>query len=89
MGFVDGGTGSCSEMYAMCDVDGTKEVSFNVEEAMDIKDEIPKGISFPSIKTENEVRLCGVCEVVEDFMVLFHLLPQKCNREITLNYFLL
>ena len=78
MGFVEGETGSCSETCVMCDVDGTEEVnikfeesidvkeevSIKVEEAIDIKDEIPEAISFPSIKTEHEVRLWGVCEVV-------------------------
>jgi hypothetical protein len=46
MGFVEGGTGSCSEMCVTCDVDGTEEVSINVEEAIDIKDEIPVAIYF-------------------------------------------
>jgi hypothetical protein len=59
MGFVDGETGSWSENCVTCDVDGT-------EGAIVIKDEIPEAISFPPIKTENEVRLCGVCEVVAD-----------------------
>jgi hypothetical protein len=57
MGFVDGGTGSCGEACATCDVDGTAEVGINVEEAIDIKDEFPEAISFPPIKSENEVRL--------------------------------
>jgi len=61
MGFVEGETGSCSET---CDVDGLKEVSIKVEEAIVIKDEIPEATSFPPIKTEHEVRLHGVYEVV-------------------------
>ncbi len=64
MCFVEGGTGSCSETCVTCDVGGTEEVGINVEEDIDIKDEMPEAISFPSIKTENEVRLRGVCEVV-------------------------
>jgi hypothetical protein len=48
----------------MFDVDGTEGVSIKVEEAVDIKDEIPEFVSVPSIKTEHEVRLWGVCEVV-------------------------
>jgi hypothetical protein len=43
----------------MCDVDGAGEVSIKVEEAIDIKDEIPEAISFPPIKTEHEVMLLG------------------------------
>jgi hypothetical protein len=43
----------------MCDVDGAGEVSIKVEEAVDIKDETPEAITFPSIKTEHEVRLLG------------------------------
>ena len=62
--FVEVGTGSCSETGVMCDVDGTEEVSINVEEAIDIKNEMPEAIKFPPIKTENEVRLWVVCEVV-------------------------
>jgi hypothetical protein len=75
---VEGETGSCSETCVECDVDGTEEVSIEVEdiinikeelsikveEAIDIKGEIPEAITFPSIKTEHEVRLWGVCEVV-------------------------
>ena len=34
------------------------------EVAIDIKGEIPEAISFSPIKTEQEVRLWGVCEVV-------------------------
>ena len=64
MDFVEGGTGSCSQTCATCDVDGTEEVSINVEEARDIKNEMPEAIKFPPIKTENEVRLGGVCEVL-------------------------
>jgi len=62
--FVEGETGSCSETCVTSNVVGTEEVSIKVEEAIDIKDEIPEAISFPPIKTEHEVRLCGVCEVV-------------------------
>ena len=40
-----------------CDVDGTEEVCIKVEEVIDIKDEMPEAITFPPIKTENEVRL--------------------------------
>ena len=83
MGFVEGETGSNSEPCVTCDVDGTEEVSINfedaidikeevcfkVEEVIDIKDEIPEAISFPPIKTEHEVRLWGVCEVVVDHAV--------------------
>jgi len=64
MGFLEGETGSCNETCVMFDADGTGEVSIKVEEAIDIKDEIPEATSFPPIKTEHEVRLCAVCEVV-------------------------
>ena len=57
MGFVEGETGSCSEMCVECDVVGTEEVSIKVEEELDLKDEMPEAVSFPTIKTENEVRL--------------------------------
>ena len=61
MGFVEGETGSCIETCVMCDVDGTEEVSIKVEEALDITKEIPEAISFPPIKTEEEVRLWVLC----------------------------
>ena len=64
MCFVEGETGSCSETCVTCDVGGTEEVSIKVEEEIDIKDEIPEAISFPPFKTEQEVRLWGVCEVL-------------------------
>ena len=78
MGFVEGETGSWTEAGVECDVDGSEEVSTKVEESLDIKeeisikvedgidvkDEIPEAVSFPTIKTEQEVRLWGVCEVV-------------------------
>jgi hypothetical protein len=41
-----------------------EEVSIKVEEAIDLKDEIPEPTLFIPIKTEHEVRFCGVCEAV-------------------------
>ena len=94
MGVVEGDTCSCSETGVKYDVDGTEEVSTKVEEAIDIKeevsikveeivdikDEIPEAITFKTIKTEQEVRLWGVCvcEVVaaHAFRSLY---PQKGN----------
>jgi hypothetical protein len=76
MCYVEVETGSCRETCVTCDVDGTEDVSIKVEaidvkeevnikveEAIDIKDEIPEAV-FRPIKTEHEVRLQGVCEVV-------------------------
>jgi len=62
MDIVEDGTGSDSETFVTFGV--VDEVSIKVEEAIDIKDEIPEAISIPPIKTEHEVRLHGVCEVV-------------------------
>jgi len=64
VGYADGETGSYSETCVTCDVDGTEEISIKAEEPIDIKDEIPEAISVLSIKTEHEVSLWGVCEVV-------------------------
>jgi hypothetical protein len=61
---VEGETGSDSETCVPFDVDGFEEVSIKVEEAIDIKDEIPEATSFPPVNTEHEVRLWAVCEVV-------------------------
>ena len=84
--FVEDGTGSDSETFVMFDVDGTKEVCIKVEEALDIKDEIPEAISFPPIKTEHEVRLCGVCEVVAAH-VFRPIISDQGSCYMTLNYF--
>ena len=60
MGFVEDETGCCIEKCETSDVDGTEEVSIKVEEAINIKDEIQEAIILQPIKTEKEVRLCGV-----------------------------
>jgi hypothetical protein len=57
MGFVEGETGSCIETCVTCDFEATNEISIKVEEAIDIKDEIPEARIFPPMKTEQEVRL--------------------------------
>ena len=103
VGFVEGESGSCSDTGVMSDGDGTEEVStegedtvdikeevsIKVEEAIDIKDEIPVAITVPSINTEHEVRLWGVCEVVaaNDFRPFFAPNIVK-NSEIMPNDFL-
>ena len=86
--FVEGETGSCSETGVICDVDGTEEGSFNVEGDIDIKNEMPEAISFPPIKTEHEVRLWGVCEVLTAHDFRPFIAPKRICK-ITLNYFLL
>jgi hypothetical protein len=100
MGFVEGETGSCSETCVMCDgteevsikgedtIDIKEEVTIKVEEAIDIKDGIPEAIAFPSIKTEQEVSLWGVCELVAANALRPFIAPQKGKCEITLGYFL-
>jgi hypothetical protein len=85
MGFVDGETGSCSGTGVECDDDGMEEVSTKVEEdfdikeevcikfeeAIDIKDEVPEPLSFPPIKTEQEVKLWE-CVMWWQLMLLRH-----------------
>jgi hypothetical protein len=87
VGFVEGETGYCSETCVTGDVDGTEEFSIEVEEAIDIKDEIPEAITCPTITTEHEVRLWGVCEVVAANAFRPFIAP-KGNCENMLNYFL-
>jgi len=70
-------------------IDIKEEVGIKVEEAIDIKDEIPEFILFPPIKTEHEVRLRGVCEVVACNAFGPLIAPQKGNCEITLHYVLI
>jgi hypothetical protein len=88
---VEGETGYCSETCVTSDVDGTEEISIKVEEtidikeevsiefeeAIDIKDEIPEAVTFSSIKTEREVRLWGVCEVVAAHAFREFIAPKK------------
>ena len=57
MCFVEGAAGSGSDTCVTCDVCGNEEGSIKVEDAIDIKDEIPEAINLPPIKTEHEVRL--------------------------------
>ena len=64
MDFVESETDSYPKTFVTCDVDGFEELDIKVEEAIDIKDEISEAASFPPIRTEHEVRLWGVCEVV-------------------------
>jgi hypothetical protein len=99
MDFVEGETGYCSETCVTCDVDGTEEVSIKVEEAIDIKeevsikfeaiyikDEILDSTVFPQIKTEHEVRLWGVCEVLAAH-AFRPFVAQQGNSDVTLNCF--
>ena len=77
MGFVEGETGSCSDIYVTCDDDGIEEVYIQLEEAIDIKAKIPEPISFPLIKTELEVKLWSVCEVVAAHASLSLVAPKR------------
>ena len=64
MGFGEGETGCCIEKCETSDVDGPEAVSIKIEEAVDIKNEMPEAITSSPINTEHEVRLWDVCEVV-------------------------
>jgi hypothetical protein len=88
MGFMGGETGYCSETCVSAGVGGTGEVSIKVEEAIDIKDEITDAAIFPPIKTEQEVRLWSVNEVVEANAVR-PFIAQKGNPDVTCNCFVL
>jgi len=63
MDCVESETGSCSETCVRDDVVGT-EVVWIKEEPIDVEDEIPEAMTSPSLMTEHEVRLWGMCEVV-------------------------
>ena len=90
---VEGETGSSSETDSVtCDIQGTEEVCIKVECDVDISDGIPEAVTPPPIKTEQEVRLWGVCvcEVVAGHAFRPFMAPQKKgNCEITFKYFLL
>ena len=85
---VESPTGSYIGTCVTCDDDdGTEEVCMKVEQAIDIMDEIPEAITFPLIKTEQEVRLWGVCDVSANASMSF--VAPKRNCKIVLNYLLL
>jgi len=91
MCFVEGKTASCTDTCVMCGDGGTEDISIKskedidikeesnikVEETVHIKDEIPEDIIFPPIKTEHEVRLQVVCEVVAAHAFWPFIAPQK------------
>ena len=90
MDVVQDRTGSYSGTCITCDDDDcTEEVIMKVEDAIDIKEEIPEAIPIPPTKTEQEVSLWGVCEVVAAHTSMPFVAPKKKNCEITLNFFLL
>jgi hypothetical protein len=89
MDIVQGPTGSFRGTCMTCDDDDvTEEVSMKLEDAIDTKDEIPEAVSLQPIKTEQEVRLWGVCEVVAAHASMSFVAPKKKKREITLKYLL-
>jgi hypothetical protein len=55
----DGNEEVCTKVEDAIDI--KEEVCMEAEQAIDITDETLETIYFPSIKTEQEVRLWGVC----------------------------
>ena len=76
MDSLQGENPSCSATCVMC-VDGTEEVSIKVEKTIEVKKEFPEAITFPPIKTEQLVRLCGVCEVLQANASMPFMAPRK------------
>jgi len=72
-------------------IDIKEEVIIKFEEAIDIKDEIPEAITFSSVKTEHEVRLWGVCEVVATHAFMEFYCPEKeiVKLRLTISCFVL
>jgi len=90
MDFVERGTGKCSWTGITCGDDGREEVSIKVEEAIDIEEEIPEAITFPSMMTENVVRLWGVCEVLPGHASMSFMAPKrKLKLRLTILCFVL
>jgi hypothetical protein len=98
---MEGETVYCSDTRVTCDVGGTEEVRIKVEEAKDIKEEVCVKFEtiylkdetldaaiFPPIKTEQEVRLWGVCEVVAAY-TFRPFIAHKGNSDVTLHCFIL
>jgi len=86
---VEGETVSNSETGVTCDVEATVEVCIKVEEARHISDEIPEAVTSPPIKTEQEVRLWGVCVCMcvrcWQLMLLGHLWPPPKKETVKLH----
>ena len=61
-----------------CGVDGTEGVGIK-EEAVDIGNEIPEAITFPSVKAEHEVRVQGVCVRWWQLMLITPFIATKCK----------
>ena len=61
---------SGSEACVTTLVDGAEEGNMTVEESLDIKKEHPEAITFPSIKTEPEVSVWGLCVRHQQLMLL-------------------
>jgi hypothetical protein len=76
--FEEGESGSCIETCGTCDFGGTEEVSIKIEEAIDIKDEIPEPISFPPIKIEEAV------DTKDEIPEAINFLPIKTEHEVRL-----
>jgi len=70
MGLIKDEPDSGSEECVTTLVDGAEESNITVEEPLDIKKEHPEAITFPSIKTEPEVSVWGLC--VRQQLFMFH-----------------
>jgi len=86
MDVVLGPTASYSATCLTCDDDddGKEEVSMKVEDAIDIKGEIPEAISLSPIKTEQEVWLWGVCEVVAAYASMPFVVTKRRTEKLHL-----
>ena len=80
MGFMEGETCSCNETGVECDVDGTEEVSTEVEDAIGIKGEIAEAISYPPMKTEQEVAI----DIKDEIREAISFPPIKTEQEVRL-----
>jgi hypothetical protein len=61
MGLIKDETDSGREPCVTTLEDGTEEGNITVEESLDIKEENPKAITFPTITSEPEVSVWGLC----------------------------
>jgi hypothetical protein len=52
-----------------------EEDSIKFEETIDEEEEMPDATSVPPVQTEPKVRLCDVCDLVVQLLLLGHSLP--------------
>jgi hypothetical protein len=85
VGFVEGETGYCSETFVICGVEGTGEVSIDVEDPLDIKKEVSiKDEEDIGVKEEVIVKVEEAIDIKGETPQAISFPPIKTEREVSL-----